>query len=190
MKIQHESRNGKIYYLHALPGKNDKPKYHFSTRADGPLADQVPDGYEIYENISGQVFLRRKTPQLITDEELALVNANLQRETRDHFYQAEVKKKFIIIYEASNHSPMLKSIALSWINPDAIRKAALLATSFMAVLRFLLVEPEKRLFIAERYCFRGSVEDWIDIGCRPAPLPKVLKKYLPHLGKESMYELY
>ena len=28
-----------------------------------------------------------------------------------------------------------------------------------AVMRFVLADPEKRLFLAERFCFRGSVED-------------------------------
>jgi hypothetical protein len=59
----------------------------------------------------------------------------------------------------------------------------------MAVLRFVLADPEKRLFLAERFCFRGSVDDWIDIGRPAQKLPVVLKRFIKHLGKESIYEV-
>jgi hypothetical protein len=39
----------------------------------------VPEGFEIYENIGGQVFLRRKTPKLITDEELVMLREALKQ---------------------------------------------------------------------------------------------------------------
>ncbi len=58
------------------------------------------------------------------------------------------------------------------------------------MLRFLLVEPKKRVFVVERYCFRGSVDDWISVGEGPKSLPVLVKKYVRHLGQESMYELY
>jgi len=60
----------------------------------------------------------------------------------------------------------------------------------MAVMRFVLADPEQRLFLAERFCFRGSVEDWIDIGGPPQKLSSGLKKFIKHLGKESFFELY
>ena len=40
----------------------------------------------------------------------------------------------------------------------------------MAVMRFVLVEREKRLFLAERFCFRGSVDD-------PVPLKHCPSSY-------------
>jgi hypothetical protein len=40
-----------------------------------------------------------------------------------------------------------------------------------------------------RYCFRGSVEDWISIGS-PDQLKKLAATFLKHLGKDFFYELY
>ena len=57
------------------------------------------------------------------------------------------------------------------------------------VLRFILVDAERRLFTPERYCFRGSVDDWISIG-PPESIEKLAAKYVKHLGQESMYELF
>jgi hypothetical protein len=64
------------------------------------------------------------------------------------------------------------------------------SANYMTVMRFVLTEPEERLFLAERFCFRGSVEDWIDIGGPAQKLSVMLKKFIKHLGKESIFELY
>jgi hypothetical protein len=31
------------------------------------------------------------------------------------------------------------------------------------MMQFILDDKEERLFTAQRYCFRGSIDDWIDI---------------------------
>jgi hypothetical protein len=190
MSIQHITRTGKIYYLHAGKGKGGKPNYFFSTDLEGPLVNAVPEGFEIYENVGGQVFLRRKQPKIITDEELALVKEALKRHAEEWRYRIEVKKTAIIIYEAPDNTAGLESIALPWISKAEIKQAAIQNASCMAVMRFVLADPEKRLFLAERFCFRGSVEDWIDIGGPAQKLSVVLKKFIKHLGKESIFELY
>jgi len=63
------------------------------------------------------------------------------------------------------------------------------ATTFSAVLRFILDDAEKRLFTVERYCFKGSIDDWIYLA-GPEPLESLANKYLKHLGQESFYQLY
>jgi len=190
MSIQHTTRTGKTYYLHVGQGKRSKPNYFFSMEPEGPLVNSVPEGFEIYENVGGQVFLRRQQPKLITDEELAMVKEALKRHAEEWRYRAEVKKTTVIIYEAPDNTAGLESIALPWISKATIKEAAIQNASYMAVMRFVLAEPEERLFLAERFCFRGSVDDWIDIGGPTQKLSVVLKKLIKHLGKESIFELY
>jgi hypothetical protein len=60
---------------------------------------------------------------------------------------------------------------------------------YQPILRFLLIDPERRLFVPERYCFRGSVDDWISIG-PPDTIRKLAARYLKHLGQDSFFELY
>lgn len=60
---------------------------------------------------------------------------------------------------------------------------------YMPVMRFVLRDEASRVFEPERFCFRGSVEDWISIG-GPDQLQKLTSKFLKHLGTDSMYELY
>ena len=190
MSVQHVARSGDTYYLHVLPGKTGKPRYHFSTKADGPLAESVPPGFEIYENIQGQVFLRRKTPQLIMEDELALVRAALNSHAEEWRYKIEVKKDAVIIFEASDNTAMLESFAMPWISKARIKESAIRHASYTAVMRFVLVDRDQRLFLAERFCFRGSVDDWIDIGSSAQPLPVFLRQFIKHLGKESIFDLY
>jgi hypothetical protein len=190
MSIQHTTRTGKTYYLHVGQGKGDKPNYFFSTEPDGPLANSMPEGFEIYENIGGQVFLRRKQPKLITDEELAMVKEALKRHAEEWRYRVEIKKTAIIIHETSANTARFESFALPWISKATIKQSVIQSANYMAVMRFVLADPGKRLFLAERFCFRGSVEDWIDIGGPAQRLAVVLKKFIKHLGNESIFELY
>src|ERR1035438_9397585 len=101
MSTQHTTRTGKTYYLHVGQGKSGKPNYFFSTEPDGQLVNSVPEGFEIYENIGGQVFLRRKQPKLISDEELEMVKGALKRHAEEWRYRVEIKKTAIIIHETS-----------------------------------------------------------------------------------------
>jgi hypothetical protein len=190
MSIQHISRTGKTYFLTIVPGKTGKPKYCFSTRPGGTQADSLPEGFEIYENVNGQVFLRRKTPRLITDTELELVKAALKRHAEEWRYKVEVKKNALIIHEASDNTAVLERIALPWLNKSDITRSVIQSANYTAVLKFILVDDGKRLFLAERFCFRGSVNDWINIGAGPRTLRAVIGKFIKHLGQESIFELF
>ena len=190
MSIQHTTRTGKAYYLHVGQGKTGKPNFFFSTEPEGTLVNSVPEGFEIYENVGGQVFLRRKQPKLITDDELAMVKEALKRHAEEWRYKVEIKKTAIIIYETSANTARFERFALPWISKATIKQSVIQSANYLAVMRFVLADPEKRLFLAERFCFRGSVEDWIDIGGPAQKLAVVLKRFIKHLGKESIFELY
>ena len=50
MPLTHVNRKRDTYYLHAGKTRTGKPRYWFSTKADGDLVDAIPEGFEIYEN--------------------------------------------------------------------------------------------------------------------------------------------
>lgn len=52
------------------------------------------------------------------------------------------------------------------------------------MMRFKLANPQKRLFVAERFCFLGRIDDWIYLD-GPDPLEPLVRKYAGHLGKEG-----
>lgn len=55
-------------------------------------------------------------------------------------------------------------------------------------MQFVLVDETKRTFATLRYCYLGSIDDWIPIG-RSGKLPRLVKRYVKHLGKESFVTL-
>ena len=137
MSVEHRSRRGQTWYLHVKTTATGKDSYFFSMNADGQLVEAVPDGYEIYENANSQVFLRKRTVQVIQPTELAIVEDALRKHEDPWRHWVEAKKDTV----------------------------------------------------AERFCFRGSVDDWIPIG-GPAVLSAHVRQFVKHLGRESFYELF
>jgi hypothetical protein len=56
---------------------------------------------------------------------------------------------------------------------------------YSPMLVFQLVDATRRTFQTLRYCFLGSVDDWIAIG-KPGKLSTLVKKYVKHLGQDSL----
>jgi hypothetical protein len=57
-------------------------------------------------------------------------------------------------------------------------------------MRVILTQHKsEREFVFQRYCYRGSIDDWIVIDSG-SDLEALAQKNLYHLGKESYYELF
>lgn len=159
-----------------------------STKSKGTLATVLPEGFEIYETVNGLAFLRRRKPSAIRDGELACVRGELAKKRGNMLYEIEVTGEVVVIHEAEGRRDDL------WRALGALRPGVDLAAlnrqfaQFIPVMRFVLSDKERRLFAPERFCFRGSVDDWISIG-EPASIAALAKKFIPHLGQESIYEL-
>jgi hypothetical protein len=188
VSVKHVNRKNQVYHLHAKPGKSGKPNYFFSTDADGPLANTIPGGYEIYENVPGQVFLRLASKKAITEDELSLVRASLASHAEVWRYKAEARKNTIGIHEASVREPLFDQPP-PWIDEAKLREYEIRNAYYTAVMRFILADRKKRLFTPERFCFRGSGDRWICLG-EARPLPALLKELIKHLGKPSFYQLF
>ena len=191
MAIQHTSRTGKTYYLHTGPKRGGGIQYFFSTRPTGSLAAQLPNGFEIYESVHGQVFLRRTQPRLLSDEETTCIERGVATRRGNNHYKVEVRGDTLTVFESADHVGALSGLFGRFPPRDRQKQEELRErfASYQAVMRFILVDREQRLFAPERYCFRGSVDDWISIG-PPELLEKLAARYLKHLGQDSMFELF
>jgi YHS domain-containing protein len=191
MAIQHTSRTGKTYYLCIGPKRGGGVQYYFSTKPAGALAEHLPEGFEVHESIHGQVFLRRKQPRLIWDEEIACIEDRLRQQRGNTLYEVEVRGETFTIFESQDHFGAIAAHFGGFPLRDPSKQDELRRqfASYQPVMRFILVDAAKRQFAPERYCFRGSVEDWIPIG-PPDSIQKLAAKYLKHLGQESFFELF
>ena len=71
---------------------------------------------------------------------------------------------------------------------DRIEKELDRYTQFTPVMRFILDNQETRQYHAERWCYRGSVDDWIYAGYS-GKVNQLAKKLIPTLGIDEFYEL-
>ena len=191
MTTSYTNRKGKTYYLHQGKTKSGNPKYFFALRSEGNLVDAIPSGYEVYENPNGQVYLRRIQTRIIRDEEVAAVNSGMREYCRLEHYIVDVKKNAIVVNTPDQELDLLVDAlrSLPRAQDATVRAALKRVLTYSPMLQFVLIDKVHRLFQTERYCFLGSIDDWITIGSK-GELPRLVKTYVPHLGEESFYELY
>lgn len=194
MGLTYTNRRDKIFYLHQGKTKTGKPKYFFSSKDEGELVDVIPDGYEVYENPNSQVFLRKIPKKIITDEEVAIAEKGMRKFCKVSPFIVDVKKNILSIFTPSQDTSALADITMSSkllmgkgrANAEAYWNRM---ADYHSDMRFILVDKEERLFQPQRYCYRGSVDDWIDIDAADQ-LEPLIAKYVKHIGQESMFELY
>jgi hypothetical protein len=122
------------------------------------------EGYEVYENPDAQVFLRKEVPRLVADDEIAIVREGLCKCAKDRRCMADVHERHIVVYYSER------------------------GDLYQKVLRVTLIDEDHRRFAAERWCFLGSIDDWIPLSSCD-DLSKLVQYYGPHIGKDSFYEL-
>jgi hypothetical protein len=191
--ITHTNAKGQTFALYQGTTKTGKPRYYFAMQSEGTLATAIPAGYEIYENPNAQVFLRRVPPKMILDEERHVVEEGMRTYATVKDYKIDVKGNALLIYTAEQDMEALAEI-LSHTHPNPLENVELMTLvrkgiHYSPMLVFQLVDAQRRTFQTQRYCFLGSVDDWIEIG-KPGKLSTLVKKYVKHLGRDSYVELW
>jgi len=191
LTVSYRNFKDQDYFLHKKLTKKGNNKYYFSTKSEGDLVDKLPPGFEIYENPNGQVFLRKIRPSLITDKEKEIVISGMKEYSKVNNFKIDIKKDIITIYTSDQDLEELSKF-LEWVprklNVEDKKILINQIVHYSPVLRFRLIEKTKRYFTTERYCFLGSINDWIEIG-NIDKLEKLIRKYVRHLGQESFYDL-
>lgn len=59
--------------------------------------------------------------------------------------------------------------------------------NYTTMLRFRLIDKERRTFVAERFCFRGAIDDWIFLG-GPDDLKKLVGRYIRLLRTDKFFD--
>lgn len=211
--FEYTNRKGVTYYLHAHPRRGGTTQYTLKRSADGALAE-LPAGYEVVENVNGQVSVRRFRSRHITAEEEAEVRSSLAQRGLDA-YRSEVKDAQITIFEpdrdpdefAAEFDPFdmmpagigeqVKAMARERFGDatleeylterrERLRQRLQETTRYSPVMRFRLADRERRLFEVARMTARGE-GGWhvLDI----LPLAAAVKRYVKHVGRDSFFEL-
>jgi hypothetical protein len=196
MPITYTNRKGFTYTLCQGTTKTGKPRYNFMRDPEGKrVVDEIPEGYEISESVNGIVSLIKKRPAQILPEEVAAVEAAVKQHPKSRNYRVNVRHDQIQVYESVGPDAQDLITALSregFVSPnlaDRIHAERERYAQFTPVLRFILADAETRSFGVQRWCYRGSIDDWIDVGASGS-LDQLARQLIPTLGTDKFFELY
>lgn len=214
--FSYRNRRGDVYYLHRRVAATGRTARYVMNRSAAGALDALAEGFEVVENLNGQVSVRAVKPRIITIEEEALANERLGAHGHGG-YRVEVKGAYLVIHEL--HGPSAESLErlgpFGLVTREALaahlekregkakseavlrrvqqdweqQRAAMLAdlTRFDPILRFHLADKSGRLFTVERMSFSGKPDwSWLDDGL---PLREALDRFLPPLGTDEFFEM-
>jgi hypothetical protein len=180
MPISYENFRGDTYYLHCKKNKKGTTTYHFSKDPkEAADIEEIPNGLEIYEEPNGKVYLKKKVKQYIHAEEIQTIKNGIRKYSEIDDFRLDIKKHVIFIYTVPNPCEDVP------IPEHLINKYKQYDTQ----LRFVLVDEDERRFEVERFCYLGSVDDWIYLDAS-TDLETLVREYTQHLGKKSLYDLF
>jgi len=194
MAVQYLNRKGDKYYLLAGQTKTGKPKYYMSKKLGENAVQSVPEGYEIHESpADGLVHVRKIRPSRLLPQEREQVSQAIRELTGQELFLVDIDGDSLVIYWPDTNADRTLEVLTRGRYVTTSRRESMKAWlestgSYSAMLRFTLVDADRRLFTAERWCFRGSIDDWIPLRGRQ-PLEVLLQAYVPHLGQESFFDL-
>jgi hypothetical protein len=170
MPFEYKNFRKTSYFIHERVLKSGKLGYTCKRESKGAI-ENIPEGYEIYENPNGQVFCRKIQKKLITDEEVSLVKRLVEEHCESPYLKVDIKKDIISIWE-----------------PDGVLGG--ITSSYSSKLRYVLLDKKNRIFSAERFCYLGSIDDWVELlEIGGEDLEDIVKQTIVHLEHESFYEL-
>jgi hypothetical protein len=194
MGLYHENRRGDVYYLQQGKTATGRPKYYTARKITGTPLDAVPEGYEIHESPEhGQVHLRRTLHSVITTEERELAERIFREVSGIDGLIVEIEKDALVVWHPGLDSRRIYTLIGELIGPRAgdrgmIQRALTSHSRYERALRFQLLDRAVGSFVVQRWCYRGSIDDWTFLGIG-GTLEDLARTYATHLGRESFFEL-
>ena len=199
MAVIYTNRKGRKYYLCEKITKTGKPRYYFTREPKGELVEQIPDGYEIRESVNGIVSLAKTRAKLLTEKEIEIVKVAIKKHPHASMYRLDVKSNQLTIYEQvePDFQELAKMLVEEFGLPGSVpenfnhrmEKEHNIYAQFTPIMKLIISDEEKRLFRAQRMCYLGSVDDWIDIEYSKS-IEELANKLIPTLGTDVFFELF
>ena len=195
MAVEYTNRKGDLYRILQGRTKTGKPKYYCSRKPGGVPVESLPPEFEIHEHPdTATVSVRKVRPSRILEQEIQFIDAQIRSLAGiDHFI-LDRNGDEIIVYLCDRDPKQVDQMIGKLLGPFGIAGGlgdwARQRARYSPVMRFTLVDEVKRHFQLERWCFRSQVDDWIPISAPAQTLEKLTRKFVPHLGRESFYELF
>lgn len=198
MAVQYTNRKGDVYILQAGKTKTGKPRYWCGQKLTGEPLEAIPAGYEIREDPgTAIVTLRKLRPTEISPLEIKIVSDGVRQHAGLEHFIVDVEGDSLVVYLPDRAEDMADEMLERFggllsampFRMQETKERIMRRSNYTKLMRFSLVDPAKRLFAVQRWCFRGGIDDWIPMLGGRGPLPDVVRTYAQHLGKESFYDL-
>ena len=121
-RLTHTNRLGQVYTLCRIESARG-PRYVMAREVVGEALTSLPVGYEIAENVHGQVSVRKIRPAVFAPEELQAVRDVLAGRAETKAYRAEPQGKAIVIYHPLPAWTSDQALGLDESTVDALRHA-------------------------------------------------------------------
>lgn len=194
MPVTYTNRKGVTYVLCRGVTKTGKPRYYFAREIKGEPMDEIPEGFKISESVNGVVSLVKDRPSPILPEEIAAVEAAISRHPKPRNYRVSTKQDRIEIYErvgVDTDELIAEFMGGHTLFPgqiDRLHEVRDRRAQFTPVLRFILLDAEHRTFQTKRWCYLGSIDDWIDVG-PTGSIADLADQWIPRLGSDRYFEV-
>jgi len=186
-KLSYINKKDQVYFFREVEGKRGKQIVCSRKESENDLS-AIPETHEIVESPNGQVTCRKKEASLFLPEEIAFAQEYCRKQ-KDPLVEllAEFKKDAIIIhYKDLQRVQELAKLAI-WHLREADMRNLAKRFNYDPVLKLELTSTDSRMFTLFRMCWKGDAH-WMYL--ESGALPKLLKKYAPHIGKESFFEQF
>ncbi len=198
MPVNYTNRKGQTYTLYRGQTRSGKPRYYFGRegQGQGEPVTEIPPGYSITESVNGVVSLAKDRPSLIQPEEVAAIEAAVQRHPEAHRYRVVVKQNRIEIYErvGPDYEAVVSELRIPGLSrpglAQELRDLEERYARYEPVLRFNLLDPAERRFGVERMCYRGSIDGWLELMLTAGPVAELARELVPTLGTDQFFELW
>jgi len=190
--VTYTNRHGEPYYLHQGRTKTGKVRYFVAKTVGDGAIHATPEGFEITESINGVVSVRRADPSRPCAPAVDLETVRAEVARHPHLRRCKVDERggeiFIQEPERTVDDEGLRAMAATFfVSPERMREASIpRRPRYSPVMRFSPEPLSPGAYAVYRMTYRGR-GGWHILGA--GPLAAMAKRYVPHIGKESFFEL-
>ncbi|MFB6291215.1 MAG: hypothetical protein ABEJ25_05765 [Candidatus Bipolaricaulia bacterium] len=197
MSVKYENEIGMEYVLQKPEGEDDPDSFFFSSHDVGEEVDEIPAGYEIYEDPENEPFLVPEGKNPVPEEEVTALENELERIDHLNEYpgQCHVESfdNSIRVYLLDQTPEAIVDVisALPEEGERILEEISEGNATYTANMKFDRGKNGENYYV-DRRVFSGiqkrDEEKWLYVASEES-ITEAASKYLPHLEQDSFFEL-
>ncbi len=192
MPLTYTNRQGKTHYFRAVPTVKGSIRYYITKSTNfSDLIEEVPNGFEIYEDPQeARVVLRKIIPCLVTEQEIEIVRKAIEQysDLKDFFVQGEGSELLIWVSQFNSIEGFEENLT----RKETIELHNERVTTWMRYFnnfRFALLDEKERTFVAVRIVNTGLFDNnFIPLKGGRGDLKRLTKKFCVFMGRNTYFD--